>query len=87
MQNPPSPIWRTGCPRTASRWSSAARQGAIAQHEGARFAAGAPEVAVRDTIGAGDVFNAAFLAALAADRHIAAALSSATATASLAIST
>ena len=63
------------------------RQGAIAQHRGARFAAGAPEVAVRDTIGAGDVFNAAFLAALAANRHIAAALSSATATASLAIST
>jgi sugar/nucleoside kinase (ribokinase family) len=47
----------------------------------------APKVAVVDTIGAGDVFNAAFLAALADDKPLFACLSAGTEVASRAIST
>ncbi|AMS43055.1 PfkB family carbohydrate kinase [Aminobacter aminovorans] len=47
----------------------------------------APVVTVIDTIGAGDVFNAAFLAALAGDRPLAACLTAGVQVASRAIST
>jgi sugar/nucleoside kinase (ribokinase family) len=55
--------------------------------DGALVRAAAPKVTVVDTIGAGDVFNAAFLAALADDRPLAACLAAGTAVASRAIST
>jgi sugar/nucleoside kinase (ribokinase family) len=47
----------------------------------------APKVKVVDTIGAGDVFNAAFLAALAEEKPLAACLSAGCDVASRAIST
>ena len=47
----------------------------------------APRVKVVDTIGAGDVFNAAFLAALAQERSLISCLSAAVQVASRAIST
>ncbi|ANT53322.1 PfkB family carbohydrate kinase [Mesorhizobium amorphae] len=63
-------------------------QGALAVGpDGALVEAPAPDVKVVDTIGAGDVFNAAFLAALARDQPLAACLSFATKVASRAIST
>lgn len=55
--------------------------------DGALVRAAAPKVKVVDTIGAGDVFNAAFLAALACDRPLAECLAAGTAVASRAIST
>jgi sugar/nucleoside kinase (ribokinase family) len=55
--------------------------------DGALAKAAAPNVAVVDTIGAGDVFNAAFLAALAQDMPIADCLAAGTQIASRAIST
>ncbi|EEW60685.1 PfkB domain protein [Ruegeria sp. TrichCH4B] len=61
--------------------------GAIAMQNRATYSAAAPKVAVKDTIGAGDVFNAAFLAALARGFDIKAALNSAVRVASTAIST
>ncbi|UVK47813.1 carbohydrate kinase family protein [Mesorhizobium sp. AR07] len=63
-------------------------QGAIAiGPDGALVEAVAPDVRVVDTIGAGDVFNAAFLAALAQEQPLSASLSAATHVASRAIST
>lgn len=55
--------------------------------DGALVRVAAPRVKVVDTIGAGDVFNAAFLAALANDRPLADCLAAGTAVASRAIST
>ena len=63
-------------------------EGAIAIGPGgALVTATAPDVKVIDTIGAGDVFNAAFLAALAQDQTLTASLAAATQVASRAIST
>jgi len=63
-------------------------EGAIAiGPDGTVVSAAAPAVTVVDTIGAGDVFNAAFLAALANERPLAACLEAGTTIASRAIST
>lgn len=63
-------------------------QGAIAiGTDGVLVSAAAPPVEVVDTIGAGDVFNAAFLAALARGEPLAACLAAGTEVASRAIST
>jgi sugar/nucleoside kinase (ribokinase family) len=59
---------------------------AIGPH-GTVVSASAPSVDVVDTIGAGDVFNAAFLAALADGKPLAECLAAGTAVASRAIST
>ena len=62
--------------------------GALAIDAGGRLvSATAPSVKVVDTIGAGDVFNAAFLAALADQKPLADCLAAGTAVASRAIST
>ncbi len=60
--------------------------GAMAMHRGQRYGASAPAVEVIDTIGAGDIFNAAFLAELA-QAGPGAALTRATRIASRAVST
>ncbi|WP_038143951.1 carbohydrate kinase family protein [Thioclava atlantica] len=62
-------------------------KGAIARAGDTTHRAAAPAVRVRDTIGAGDVFNAAFLVALADGRAVGEALGSAVGCASRAIST
>ena len=61
--------------------------GALAHRAGITVRRSAPRVEVRDTIGAGDVFNAALLAALADDASLDRALERAVQTASLAVST
>ena len=61
--------------------------GALAASSGGLVEVAAPEVKVIDTIGAGDVFNAGFLAALAAGKSLEKSLVAGTATASLAVST
>ncbi|OAP34564.1 carbohydrate kinase [Sinorhizobium glycinis] len=62
--------------------------GALAlDRDGQEFSVAAPRVTVVDTIGAGDVFNAGFLAALAADMPLEACLKTGVAIASEAIST
>ncbi len=62
--------------------------GALAiDRDGGMFSVPAPQVQVVDTIGAGDVFNAGFLAALAADMPLEACLRTGVTTASEAIST
>lgn len=89
-----------GTPSDAARaiWSSMPKgavvvvkcgsNGAIAiGSDGRLVSVTAPEVKVIDTIGAGDVFNAAFLAALAKDQSLAACLAAGTQVASRAIST
>jgi len=55
--------------------------------DGLLVSVAAPVVEVVDTIGAGDVFNAAFLAALASDEPLISCLQAGTAVASRAIST
>ena len=63
-------------------------RGAFAlDRDGQAFSVAAPRVDVIDTIGAGDVFNAGFLAALAADMPLKACLETGVAIASEAIST
>lgn len=61
--------------------------GAIAARHGATFGASAPTVCVNDTIGAGDIFNAAFLAERAKGAETGTALQAAVDIASIAIST
>lgn len=62
-------------------------QGALAVTQGALVEAAAPSVDVCDTIGAGDIFNAGFLAALARGQSLPVALKMAVETASIAVST
>jgi sugar/nucleoside kinase (ribokinase family) len=62
-------------------------KGAIARQHAKTIRAIAPQVGVKDTIGAGDVFNAAFIASLSQCTPLAQALDHAVATASLAVST
>ena len=62
-------------------------RGATAWRGLERFHAAAPEVTVIDTIGAGDAFNAGYLAAWLARRDLAAAVSKGVAVASAAVST
>jgi sugar/nucleoside kinase (ribokinase family) len=62
-------------------------EGVRAFSDGETFRAVSPPVTVIDTVGAGDTFNAAFMAALSATDDLAAALDHGVATASRAIST
>lgn len=81
-------LLRRGMPLDAIVVVKCGPKGAIAvDTEGRVFRADAPEVNVVDTIGAGDVFNAAFLASFAADKGLGASLAAGTAVASRAIST
>lgn len=61
--------------------------GALAASDAGLVEVAAPKIKVIDTIGAGDVFNAGFLAALAAGKSLEESLAAGTATASLAVST
>ena len=84
---------------TAARWLSRKAKrgaaivikqgpgGATGWRDGEKFHAAAPEVTVIDTIGAGDAFNAGYLAAWLAGRDLAAAVAEGVAVASAAVST
>jgi len=84
---------------TAARWLSRKAKpgaaivikqgprGATAWRDGERFHAPAPKVTVIDTIGAGDAFNAGYLAARLAGCDLAAAVGEGVAVASAAVST
>lgn len=61
--------------------------GAIAYRDGFEFSVAAPPVEVIETVGAGDTFNAAYLASVVRRQPLAAALASGVAVASRAIST
>ena len=84
---------------TAARWLSRKAKrgaaivikqgpaGATGWRDGERFHAAAPEVTVIDTIGAGDAFNAGYLASWLGGRDLAAAVAEGVAVASAAVST
>ncbi len=79
---------KTGMPGDAIVVVKRGPHGALAlDRDGNEFTVGAPRVAVVDTIGAGDVFNAGFLAALAAEMPLEACLRAGVTVASEAIST
>ena len=81
-------ILRRGMPEGSIAVVKCGPKGAIAVDAGGTVVhVAAPAVTVVDTIGAGDVFNAAFLAAHAAGEGLAASLAAGTAVASRAIST
>lgn len=81
-------ILRRGMPDGAIAVVKCGPKGALAvDPQGRLLHAEAPPVAVVDTIGAGDVFNAGFLAAYAAGEGLAASLAAGTRIASRAIST
>ncbi|MGQ3212021.1 MAG: PfkB family carbohydrate kinase [Shinella sp.] len=81
-------ILRRGMPTDAIVVVKSGPNGAIAlDADGKVFRAEAPRVTVIDTIGAGDVFNAAFLAAFAAGNGLEESLAAGTRVASCAIST
>lgn len=74
-------------PQGATAVIKAGPKGALARRGSATARAPAPAVRVVDTIGAGDIFNAGYLAAVARGADLTAALSAGTALASRAIST
>jgi sugar/nucleoside kinase (ribokinase family) len=79
---------KSGMPTEAIVVVKRGPNGALAiDRDGKEFSVGAPRVEVVDTIGAGDVFNAGFLAALAADMPLEACLRIGVIVASEAIST
>lgn len=81
-------ILRKGMPEGSIAVVKCGPKGAIAiDADGRVVSAAAPPVEVVDTIGAGDVFNAGFLAAYAAGQGLEESLAAGTAMASLAIST
>jgi ribokinase len=69
-------------PRTTVLVVKCGAQGAVALHDGQTHAAQSPEAEIFDTIGAGDAFNAGYLAAAQANHDIAACLAAGCAVAS-----
>lgn len=74
-------------PKGATAVIKAGPMGALARRGGVNARAAAPAVQVVDTIGAGDIFNAGYLAAVARGADLTDALTNGTALASRAIST